>query len=105
MSANTLIHDLLKELPRSVEIFVPELILSATIVLLLLSRVLGCDKKVPPCWTAIIGSLVAFMAVFAQFMYLKTGPDAHTQVVRTLYEVLQLSGDGVGTIGPYFSCC
>ncbi len=103
MSANTLIHDLLKELPRSVEIFVPELILSATIVLLLLSRVLGCDKKVPPCWTAIIGSLVAFMAVFAQFMYLKTGPDAYTQIVRTLYEVLQLSGDGVGTIGPYFS--
>jgi len=103
MTANTLIHDLLRELPRSVEIFVPELILSATVVFLLLSRILGCDKKIPPCWTAIIGSLLAFMAIFAQFMYLKTGADAKTQIVRSLFEILQLSSDGVGTIGPYFS--
>ena len=103
MSANTLITDLLHELPRSVQIFVPELILSTTIVLLLLSRIMGWDKKLPPCWTAILGSLLAFMAVFAQFMYLKTGAHAHTQLVRTLYELLQLSEGGVGTIAPYFS--
>ena len=103
MSANTLISDLIPELCRSVEIFVPELILSATIVLLLLSRIMGFDKQVPPCWTAIIGSLLAFMAVFSQFMYLKTGVHANTQLARTLYEVLQLSEGGVGTIGPYFS--
>ena len=103
MSANTLIRDLLLELPRSVEIFVPELILSATIMLLLLSRVMGFDKKVPPCWIAVIGSLLAFMGVFGQFMFLKSGGNAHTQVVRTLYELLQLSADGVGAVGPYFS--
>ncbi len=104
MSANTLISDLFPELSRSVQIFVPELILSATIVLLLLSRILGFDKKIPPCWTAIIGSLLAFMAVFAQFMYLKNGGRFHTDFVRILFEVLQLSGDGVGLVGqPYFS--
>jgi NADH-quinone oxidoreductase subunit N len=104
MSANTLIQDLLTELPRSVEIFVPEIILSATIVALLLARILGCDtKKVPPCWIAIIGSLLAFAAVFSQFMYLKTGGDARTQLVRSMYEVFQLSETGVGSIGPYFS--
>ena len=104
MTANTLIHDLLRELPRSVEIFVPELILSATDRAVCCCRAsLGCDKKIPPCWTAIIGSLLAFMAIFAQFMYLKTGPDARTQLVRSLFEILQLSADGVGTIGPYFS--
>ena len=103
MSANTLISDLLHELPRSVQIFVPELILSTTIVLLLLSRIIGFDKKVPPCWTAIIGSLLAFMAVFAQFMFLKTGIHPHTQIAQTLYELLQLSDAGVGTPGAYFS--
>ena len=103
MSANTLIRDLLHELPRSVEIFVPELILSATIVLLLLSRVMGFDKKVPPCLTAVVGSMLALIAAMSQFMFLKSGGVAHFQVVRTLYEILHLSPEGVGTIGPYFS--
>lgn len=103
MSANSLINNLLHELPRSVEIFVPELILSATVVWLLLSRITGCDKRVPPCWSAIIGAMLAFVAILAQFTYLKTGGEAQIQVVRSIYEILQLSPDGVGEMGPYFS--
>ncbi|RLS55191.1 MAG: NADH-quinone oxidoreductase subunit N [Planctomycetota bacterium] len=104
MSANTLIDELwTQDFYRSVEIFVPELILSATIVLLLLSRIMGCDKKVLPCWTAVGGVLLSFAAVFGQFLYLKTGGNSSTPPVQTLFELTRLSEDGVGTIGTYFS--
>ncbi len=104
MSANTLIDDLLnKELPRSVEIFVPEIILCATIVGLLLFRILGKDKTVLPCWTAVGGVLLAFAAVFSQFLYLKTGGQPGTTAVNTLVGLFHVSDTGVGHLGEYFS--
>jgi NADH-quinone oxidoreductase subunit N len=91
------------DLPRSLQIFSPELLLCGTIVLLLLVRLFGQDRRVPPCWVALLGSLAAFVAVFAQFMYVvKTGP-VDDGLLGLLYKGLSLTEDGVLVTGaPYF---
>ncbi|MEW4530668.1 NADH-quinone oxidoreductase subunit N [Maioricimonas sp. JC845] len=103
MSVTEILNALLSEdLPRSLEIFTPELIVCVSIVALLLTRLIGLDRRLSPCWVALVGSLVAFTAAFAQFMYIKTGP-VDGGLLASLYENFRLSATGVGTPGPYFT--
>lgn len=90
------------DLPRAAEIFAPELVLCATIVLLLLVRMCCGVTKLPACWVALIGTLLAFTGVFAQFMFLKTDPISAGSL-DWLYRATLISEDGVGAIGGYFT--
>jgi NADH-quinone oxidoreductase subunit N len=92
------------DLPRSLQIFTPELLLCGTIVLLLLVRMFGQEGKIAPAWVALLGSLVAFVAVFTQFMYVvQAGPEAGG-LVGKLYGWFHLTPNGVGEVGtPYFT--
>lgn len=49
------------------EFFIPELALCATIIALLLARLFGCDRFIPPYWIALAGALVAFGFSLNQF--------------------------------------
>ncbi|WP_437205799.1 NADH-quinone oxidoreductase subunit N [Planctomicrobium sp. SH664] len=103
MSVTTLIEELTQhDLPRSLQIFVPELILSVGLVVLLFVRMLDLQKRLPTNAVALTASLLAFLAVFAQFMYLKVGPDS-ANVLTALYECCGITEAGVGTVGPYFT--
>lgn len=100
MSVHSILNHVLgKEIPRSVEIFAPELVLAATVVLLLLWKMFELDRRLPTCWLALTGSLVAFFGAFAQFMYLKTGAES----MPGLYDLWGITVSGVGTPGPYFT--
>ncbi len=52
---------------RSLMLFLPELILSGSIVLLLLARLTSLDKLVPTHWIALLGGMTAFLVVLLQF--------------------------------------
>ncbi|MBC8115945.1 MAG: hypothetical protein H7062_16280, partial [Candidatus Saccharimonas sp.] len=52
---------------RSLMLFLPELILSGSIVLLLLARLTSLDKIVPTHWIALLGGMTAFVTVLFQF--------------------------------------
>lgn len=92
------------DLPRSLQIFTPELVLCGTIVLLLLVRLTGQDRRVSPAWVALLGSLFAFVAIFGQFMFVvQAGPEA-PGLLGKLYGWLGLTASGVGDVGsPYFT--
>ena len=102
MTVTQLLDQFQGDLWRSLEIFVPELILSATVVLLLLSRLFNLDRVLPACWIALFGGLAAFLAVFAQFAYLRTG-GGPTGMLSWVTSAFCLSEAGVGTSGPYFT--
>ncbi len=102
MTVTELLNQFLQgDLARSLEIFLPELILCATVVLLLLSRLTGLDRCVPACWIALTGALLAFVAVFSQFAFLRAGGAMGS--LQFLDGVFGLSQSGVGTSGPYFT--
>lgn len=68
MSVSKILDALLQhDLPRSLQIFVPELILCGTIVALLLVRLFGMEKRLPSCWVVLIGGMLAFGGAFTQF--------------------------------------
>ena len=48
---------------RSLVLFMPELILSGSIVLMLLARLTSLDKIVPTHWIALLGGMTAFVNV------------------------------------------
>ncbi|MFV0445576.1 MAG: NADH-quinone oxidoreductase subunit N [Planctomycetaceae bacterium] len=105
MSVTSIFDALTKnDLPRSLQIFTPELLLCGTIVALLLVRLVGQERKVLPAWVALLGSLIGFVAVFTQFMYVvQVGPDVGGPI-GTLYNWFHLTPNGVGEIGtPYFT--
>src|SRR5690242_20138392 len=101
MTVTQLLDQFQGDLWRSLEIFVPELILSVTVVLLLLSRLFNLDRAIPACWIALLGALAAFLAVFAQFAYVRTGGGIGG--LQFLNSIFSLSETGVGTAGPYFT--
>ncbi|HVJ84989.1 MAG TPA: NADH-quinone oxidoreductase subunit N [Caulifigura sp.] len=101
MTVTQLLDQFQGDLARSLEIFVPELILSVTVVLLLLSRLCNLERILPACWIALFGALGAFLAVFAQFAYLRSG--GSIPGLGFLNTIFQLSESGVGTSGPYFT--
>lgn len=103
MSVTSILNHVLgHEIPRSVEIFSPELVLCVTVVLLLLWRMFELHRKLPSCWIALLGSLLAFFGTFAQFMYLKTN-GAELEGLTYLYKLWGLSASGVGSPGEYFT--
>ena len=61
---------------RSLMLFLPELILCGSIVLMLLARLTSVDKVLPTYWFALLGSLAAFVVVILQFNGLNMGPEA-----------------------------
>ncbi|MBX3441299.1 MAG: NADH-quinone oxidoreductase subunit N [Planctomyces sp.] len=100
------------DLLRSLEIFCPELILSATVVLLLLCRMIGVDRRIPACWIALAGSLAAFLGVVVQLRFMQSpGLELPSDffgwaiggAVRGLAALFHLTEEGVGTPGPYFT--
>lgn len=92
------------DLPRSLQIFAPELLLCGTIVALLFVRLFGVERRIAPAWVALLGSLVAFIAVFGQFMYAVQAGPAAAGPLGTLFGWLQLTSNGVGDVGtPYFT--
>lgn len=103
MSVHSILNQVLnEELPRSVQIFAPELVLCATIVVLLLWRMFEWHRKLPSCWIALLGSLLAFFGTFSQFMYLKPG-GADALGLEILFDAWKLTANGVGTPGAYFT--
>ena len=56
---------------RSLELFLPELILSGSIVFMLLARLTSFDKLVPTHWIALLGGMGAFINVLLQFYELR----------------------------------
>lgn len=69
---------------RSLALFLPELILCASIVLMLLARLTSCDKLIPTHWIALIGSLGGFLAVMFQFMQLGVNSENQTLIFTGL---------------------
>ncbi|MBS0202045.1 MAG: hypothetical protein JSS49_04035 [Planctomycetes bacterium] len=51
----------------SLWLFLPELIVCATIVLMLLARLTSIDKVIPTHWIALLGSLTAFVVMLGHF--------------------------------------
>ncbi|MEZ5945001.1 MAG: NADH-quinone oxidoreductase subunit N [Planctomycetaceae bacterium] len=94
-------HVLHTDLPRSVQIFAPELVLCGTIIALLLVRMFDAHRWFPTSWVALLGTLAAFVGVFAQFMYMKTGGEHES--LKGMFHFWGLTADGVGTSGPYFT--
>lgn len=66
----------------SVGLFSPELVLSGTIVLMLLFRVLPLLNKIPSQWIALLGAFVAFGLALCQFEQL-AGPNGKATPVFT----------------------
>jgi NADH-quinone oxidoreductase subunit N len=105
MSVSAILDSLTRyDLPRSLQIFTPELLLCGTIVLLLLVRLVGLSQRIAPAWVALLGSLAGFIAIFGQFMYaVQTGP-METGPLAALYDWLHLTPLGAGDVGaPYFT--
>jgi NADH-quinone oxidoreductase subunit N len=104
MTPSTILNNLLdKDLPRSLEVFLPEILLCVVIVAMLLLRVIGRDRRLASCWVALLGSLVAFLAVFAQFMYVWTEGSSESGGLSNLYSIFRLSGDVLETGDAYFT--
>lgn len=79
----------------SIGLFLPELILCATIVLLLLVRLFGCDRVFPPYWTTLLGGLAAFVVAYVQFYYTSRGFVGDTEFLAPLAKLLCATTEAV----------
>lgn len=95
------------DLIRSVQIFLPEIILCATVILLLLMRLFGLDRRISPSTIAFVGALVSVFALGAQFIVTATAGGATTSMPAPIASVLtdffRITPEGVGTSGAYFT--
>lgn len=73
MNFSDIISRLTDDTSTSLKLFSPELIVIATIVALLLIRLLGIDRKIPGSVVAIIGTALALARAAAQFYALREG--------------------------------
>ena len=108
MSLSDLLNQLIYgDLARSVQIFVPEIVLCVTVVSLLLLRLFGLDQKVAPSTVVFLGALVAVFALSGQFLMTATTAGATTRmpggIVNLLQSVFRMTPEGVGTQGAYFT--
>lgn len=63
MTLQTIVDSLISDtVQKSLPLFGPELVLCATIVILLLTRVLPLFNRIPPAWIALLGALAALVA-------------------------------------------
>lgn len=69
---------------RSLVIFLPELILSGSIVLMLLARLVDLDKRIPTHWIALLGGIGAFAIVLVQFWGIRVSGAPPEQVFTGL---------------------
>ena len=95
------------DLARSVQIFVPEVILCTTIIALLLLRLFGLDRKITPSTVAFLGTLLTVFALGGQFILTAAAGGASTSmptnVSETLANLFQMTPEGVGTPGAFFT--
>ncbi len=106
MTVSDILNSVIRgDLSRSLEIFCPELVLCGTILLLLLVRLFGKEETFPPCWIVLIGALVSFAGLLAQFTLLSTtnGGAESAEPLAGLFRMFRLSDAGVGTRGAYFT--
>ena len=76
MSVSEILESLIYgDLPRSVEVFGPEIVLCVTVVSLLLLRLFGLDRMIPSYLVALGGSVLAFVGILAQFVFLTAAGD------------------------------
>ena len=103
MSVSSLLEQFFsQDLPRSLQIFAPELALCGTILLLLLGRLTGFDRRLPASWIALLGALGAFTVAFTHFMYLKSGGQPRP-VIADMAWLCGVTESGVGTPGEFFT--
>jgi NADH-quinone oxidoreductase subunit N len=95
------------DLIRSLQIFLPEIMLSATVVGLLLLRLFDLDRIIAPSTIAFVGTLLCVFALGAQFIVTATAGGATTSmpsaIAEALTSVFQITPEGVGTTGAYFT--
>lgn len=106
MSASDILNRVVHgDLPRSLEIFGPEIVLCATVVLLLLVRLFGLDRSLPPYVVALFGSLIGFIGILAQFVYYTTSGagGAPLGMGEGLFRLFLLTPEGTGTAGELFT--
>ncbi len=63
----------------SLWIFLPELVLSFSIVLMLLARLTSVDRTIPTHWIALFGGMTAFVVVLFQFWEISLSESLSTQ--------------------------
>jgi NADH-quinone oxidoreductase subunit N len=68
----------------SVSIFLPELVLSCTIVLMLVARLISLDRLIPTHWFAIFGGMTSFIFVLQQFWKLSMNEAVATKIFTGL---------------------
>ena len=68
----------------SVSIFLPELVLSCTIVLMLVARLISLDRLIPTHWFAIFGGMTSFILVLQQFWKLSMNEAVATKIFTGL---------------------
>jgi len=108
MSVSEILDGLIRgDLPRSVEVFGPEILLCATVIVLLLIRLFSLDRTVPPYVVALFGSLIGFVGVLAQFVFYTTSGGAAgggpLGMGDSLFGLFLLSPEGAGTAGGIFT--
>lgn len=67
MTFDSLLEQFLRHTQSSIELFLPALVLSATIVVMLLNRLAGLDRRIPAYGTALGGTVAAFLIALMQF--------------------------------------
>ena len=103
MTFQTILEKLVQETAgRSVWLFCPEIVLCATIIGLLLMRLVNLDRKVPTYWVTLAGALVSFACVYVQFLYFRIGPDQADGLTSLAFRGLHLSPETVQP-GVYFT--
>ena len=69
MNFSELLDNLIEDtFPKSLGMFSPELALCATIVVLLLVRLVNLDRKLPAYWIALAGTVCSFLLACVQFI-------------------------------------
>jgi len=69
---------------HSLVIFLPELVLSCSIVLMLLARLTNVDKTIPTHWIALLGGMTAFIIVLYQFRQISLSDSVAVQIFTGL---------------------
>src|SRR5262245_46917464 len=110
MSVHEILNHLLAhDLPRSLQIIGSELVLCATIIVLLFIRMFDLQRQIPTNAVALFGAMIVFIGVFTQFMYSKGSVDNIVlkaiidAMLKVLNDVWMITQSGVGTPGPYFT--
>ncbi|MCH7685904.1 MAG: hypothetical protein IH899_04355, partial [Planctomycetes bacterium] len=84
MNFSKLLDNLIEEtFPKSLGMFSPELALCATIVALLLVRLVNLDRKLPAYWIALAGTVCSFLLAYVQFAALQSAEPIEPEVYFT----------------------